>query len=211
MAMDVIKKISILVFVVVSLTGCDKFVALFHRDSEPETHGYYLALIFENSSGENLAESIELSNCDYDLNGQIQWGMIDSDLYTLEIFPKNYIDGEEFEGPDLYPAVYVKEMEVKRFETGLSFIIYFYRSKKDNNVRKLTYKLKCPHIFGDEETHELVSYWNLTDDKYAKCYLIEFNGQEITPKALDDQKYFLGVIKQDSELSNSEGFGKSLN
>ena len=50
--MDVIKKISILVFVVVSLTGCDKFVALFHRDSEPETHGYYLALIFENSSGE---------------------------------------------------------------------------------------------------------------------------------------------------------------
>ena len=211
MPKNVIKKISILVFVVVSLTGCDKFVALFHRDSEPETHGYYLALIFENSSGENLAESIELSNCDYDLNGQIQWGMIDSDLYTLEIFPKNYIDGEEFEGPDLYPAVYVKEMEVKRFETGLSFIIYFYRSKKDNNVRKLTYKLKCPHIFGDEETHELVSYWNLTDDKYAKCYLIEFNGQEITPKALDDQKYFLGVIKQDSELSNSEGFGKSLN
>ena len=69
--MDVIKKISILVFVVVSLTGCDKFVALFHRDSEPETHGYYLALIFENSSGENLAESIELSNCDYDLfNGE---------------------------------------------------------------------------------------------------------------------------------------------
>ena len=94
---------------------------------------------------------------------------------------------------------------------GLSFMINFYRDKKDNNVRKLTYKLKCPHIFGDEETYEFVSYWELTDEKYAKCYLIEFNGREITPKTLDDQKYFLGVIKQDSELSNPEGLGKSLN
>ena len=67
------------------------------------------------------------------------------------------------------------------------------------------------HLYSYSFTHELVSYWNLTDDKYAKCNLIEFNGQEITPKVLDDQKYFLGLIKKDSELSNPEGLGKSLN
>ena len=213
MVMDIIRKISLLVFTIVCFTSCDKFLALFYRDSFPEIHDYNLALFFENPNGENLAEGIELSDCDYDLNGEIQWGRINPDLYTLEIFPKNYIDGEELEGPDLYPAVYIREMEVKRFEMGLSFMINFYRDKKDNNVRKLIYKLKCPHIFGDEETYEFVSYWELTDEKYAKCYLIEFNGQEITPKALDNnlEKFFLGVIKLDTELLASESLSEKLN
>lgn len=44
-------------------------------------------------------------------------------------------------------------------------------------------------------------------------FLIEFNGQEITPKALDNnlEKFFLGVIKLDTELPVSESLSEKLN
>ena len=54
--------------------------------------------------------------------------------------------------------------------------------------KTLTYKLKCPYVFGDEAVHEVVTYWNIpkakssVNDHYAKCYRIEFEGNEITPQ-----------------------------
>jgi len=51
----------------------------------------------------------------------------------------------------------------------------------------LTYKLKCPYVFGDEAVHEIVTYWDIPKTKsgdgsvYAKCNRIEFEGKVITP------------------------------
>ena len=54
----------------------------------------------------------------------------------------------------------------------------------------LTYKIKCPMIFGDEEIHELKACWKFTPEsenmlkyrpRYPECVRIEFGGKEYTP------------------------------
>lgn len=57
--------------------------------------------------------------------------------------------------------------------------------------------MQCPYIFGDEETHELVTYWDLSENIHAKCYRIEFEGQEIIPQTTENRYLSLGVIKLD--------------
>ncbi len=57
----------------------------------------------------------------------------------------------------------------------------------------LTYKLKIAHVFGDEAVYKLVTYWDvpkkyLSDNsKFAKCYRIEFDGNEIIPETPEDE------------------------
>jgi hypothetical protein len=48
---------------------------------------------------------------------------------------------------------------------------------------KIIYTLTCPHIFGDEEPHEIVTYWRPSsngDDLEAVCYRVECDGKEFT-------------------------------
>jgi len=63
----------------------------------------------------------------------------------------------------------------------------------------LTYKLKCPYVFGDDSVHEFVTYWDIPRDKInhsAKCSRIEFEGNEITPTPMDkyEQSYTATII-----------------
>ena len=61
-------------------------------------------------------------------------------------------------------------------------------SHPDPPAEIITRILGCPYVFGDEETHEIVTYWELVDPKlrptaYANnrrfCNRIEFGGKEI--------------------------------
>ena len=176
-----------IIMAAICLSSCN----LFHREP-PMADAYPIAFCFQDASGNNIVEEIKAE----------QSGFIDdkkninSNMYSLDIDIQNYINGKVTSGPHKYPALYVSSLEmIMHNKLGICLTNYFARSSEDNNVRKLTYNLQCPYIFGDEETHELVTYWELNDNIYSKCYRIEFEGQEITPQIMDNEYYSLGVIK----------------
>jgi hypothetical protein len=83
---------------------------------------------------------------------------------------------------------------------GYSYFANAYSLSMDRcpGQKLITYKLKCPYVFGDEEIHELVTYWEILkkeekwDDAAAKCILIEFEGKEIIPMQMNDSYYKSG-------------------
>lgn len=172
------------------LVICLSSFSLFNRCDPQEIDVYMLALRFQDASGNNLAEGIG--------NGELHAneGNIDSKLYSLEIYLQNYIDGETVSGPDAYPRISSLET-IKHNELGTCLSSYFALDKDNNNVRKLIYKLRCPYIFGDSKMHEIVTYWEFCEI-YAKCYRIEFEGQEITPQPFENSYFSLGIITLDN-------------
>lgn len=196
--MKELKKISWLMMVVICLSSCN----LFYRDCIPEIDSYMIALCFQDALGNNVSEGIGTEEPGIEASGKSSnEGTVDPDLYSLEVVLQNYIDGETKPGPDAYPQINSLGT-IKHDKLGTCLINYFSRFRENNNVRKLTYKLKCPYIFGDKETHEIVTYWELSENIYAKCYLIEFEGQEIIPQTFENQYFSLGVIKLDYAHEN---------
>lgn len=183
--MKILKNFSGLMLVIICLASCHWF----YRDDIPEIDSYMIALCFQDALGNNVSEGIGSEEL------RANEGTIDPDLYSLDIVLQNYINGETVPGPDVYPQS-SSLGTINHDELGTCLVNDFTRLKS-NNVRKLTYKLKCPYIFGDEEIHELVTYWELSENIYAKCYRIEFEGQEIIPQTFEKQYYSLGVIKLD--------------
>lgn len=48
-------------------------------------------------------------------------------------------------------------------------------------AERLTFKLNCPYVFGDNAEHEIVSYWKARSQSfYNDCYRVEFDGKEYT-------------------------------
>lgn len=193
--MRTLRDFCLLMLAVICLSSCD----LFQRDYSPEVDIYMIALCFQDASGNNVSENMEaeepgLETSMKNTNGEF----VNPDSYSLNIVPQNYINGETVSGPDDYPALYSSSLGLfKHDRLGTCLTNYFSRFKENNNVRKLTYQLQCPSIFGDRETHELVTYWELTENIYAKCYRMEFEGQEIIPQIIQNQYYSLGVIRLD--------------
>lgn len=95
--------------------------------------------------------------------------------------------------PGFSPDVNRPKLIMERYDDGLCYLTNnFYVPVGDcPPERMLTYKLKCPYLFGDDAVHEFVTYWDIPKaksgwtDYMAKCYRIEFEGNEIVPTSLD--------------------------
>lgn len=184
--MKTLRNFSGLMLVVICLSSC----RWFYHDDIPIFDSYNIAFCFQDALGNNVSEGIGSEEL------RANEGTIDPDLYSLDIVPQNYINGETVPGPDVYPqSSSLGTMKHDKLGTCLRNDFSWYEKK--NNVRKLTYKLQCPYIFGDEEVHELVTYWEFSENIYAKCYRIEFEGQEIIPQTLENRYLSLGVIRLD--------------
>lgn len=183
--MKLLRNFSWLMLVIICLSSCN----LFHRDYPPEVDIYMIALCFQDALGNNVSEGIGTEELRTGASiKNANEGTVNPDLYSLDIVSD----------PDDYTTLYGFSLGmIKSDKLGTCLTNYYCRFRENNNVRKLTYKLQCPYIFGDEETHELVTYWELSKNTYAKCYRIEFGGQEIIPQAFENQYYSLGVIKLD--------------
>ena len=186
----------LLLIMAISLCACP---------TAPEADCYNLALHFRDASGKDLTKGIELEEWSYGESIETaDWGVIPSDLYELGIVPRNYYNGELLEGPNRFPALYVDELEMNRFDgVGYCLSNSFIWSKEGNDVRKLTYKIRCPYVFGDNKEHEFVTYWDLNPHitevlglAYASCYRIEYEGKEFTPQPVRDN-YHVGIIVLD--------------
>ncbi|WP_084166318.1 hypothetical protein [Anditalea andensis] len=172
------KRIISLLALMIYVSSCD----LLSFNTPPESVGYNLYLSFQDVSGNDLVKGIEL-------NGSS--GAVKDSLYILDIIisePCQNWDNTIYNAParpGFIPDVNLPQLGMVSYNGYSHLTNHFGLSLKNcGEQKKLTYKLKCPYLFGDDAIHEFITYWEIPKDKLnhgAKCYRIEFEGNEITP------------------------------
>ena len=165
------------VMAMMNLTSCD----LFFDTLPPKTIVYNLGFNFQDSTGNDLVKGIGLEEwipSDIAMKDALS-GTVNRDFYVLDIIvsePCTNWDNDIYNVP-ARPG----------FEPDVN------RPKLTMNNNNGTYKLKIAHVFGDKAVYEFVTYWDvpkkyLSDNsKFAKCYRIEFDGNEIIPETPEDE------------------------
>ena len=141
-------------------------------------YGYSLFLSFQDESRNDLVDGIEFDNWEgYTTKKDAIFGAVKPDLYLLEIvFP----DGMKNPGkPDPMLGI-VKGEYASDDYYYLTFGTSSYRNQPFEE--KITFRVKCPYVFGDNAIHDIVTWWVYTGNHTfsAKCYRIEFDGKEYT-------------------------------
>jgi len=142
-------------------------------DHEPKFANYLLELGFQDASGKDLVKGIELADS----------------LYTLDIilsepcknWDNNIYNTRARSG--MIPQVYRPVFDCEKLDNGYYVLTNYFSIPQGDcpETKMLTYKLKCPYLFGDDAVHELVTYWNISnkshENVYGKCSRIEFEGK----------------------------------
>lgn len=159
---------------------------------------YSIAISFKDKEGNDLvaplAEEQWVDNPDVS-----HWaGYINPDKYHLDVIYSNlpdWFDNTTYThkaSPGMIPGEHVKYCTAVNFGQPDS---PWYVAHGDatlingwgEEVRDLTLKLSCPTIFGDDEIHEFVTYWEEGEERrgekwVAKCTKLIFEGQDYIPK-----------------------------
>lgn len=196
--MKTLKISGLLAFVIMNFTSCD----LLFGHHEPEFVVYKLGLSFQDTSGNDLVKGIGLKwwlDSTFVSEEQAQSGIVKNDLYVLDIIvsePCKNWDNKIYNTPG--SVVNRPELGMVRYNNGYRYLDNDFGVPVSDCPKEkiLTYKLKCPYVFGDEAVHEFVTYWDIPKAKVAneylaKCYRIEFEGNEITPQ-FSKEKYRSG-------------------
>lgn len=192
--MKKLKVFGLFAIVILSFNSCDRLFG----NLPPESVGYELALSFQDSSGNDLVKGIELEEWPADISMEnAQWGTVKSDTYKLDIIVseacENRYDEIGFELDNRHIlGMYRYDYNYLRISFGLGV-------SDCPEEKMLIYSLKCPYVFGDDDVHELVTYWEIQKSKnenyhIAKCYLINFEGNDITPTLKDGEMVYAANI-----------------
>jgi hypothetical protein len=116
------------------------------------------------------------------------------DLYTLEVvYPDIKMDPvwQHFNNTAAFvPSPdFIHKLEYSINDYGINDNCYYLKFQPGASygyhdgitpAPTITYNLSCPSIFGDEEVHEIVTYWepNPERPRQQKCYRIEYAGKE---------------------------------
>ncbi|MDR2894919.1 MAG: hypothetical protein LBU97_05605 [Alistipes sp.] len=149
---------------------------------------YLLYLSFVDTDGNDLVKDIGAveSGAAYEI------GHVLPDEYTLISFPNKRDLGwlsdptAIYDNPNPYPDLalghpIINDMlgvEREVLEIRISSAPWY-----EGYVDEITYTLTCPHIFGDEAAHEIVTYWRDPSDTpthYRFCYRVVVDGVEYT-------------------------------
>lgn len=194
-----LKSLGLLFLSVICFSSCDWLFG--HKDPVFHYTVYNLAIGFRDASGSDLVKGIGLKDRQSGVSMEdAKWGEVDSDQYRLDIMvdiPCWNWSNDTYDTPSR-PAT--GPFEVKRPQLDIYYYDeicylhnYFELPVEDcPDQRKLTYKLKCPYVFGDKEVHELVTYWDIPTEKpvpttYAKCLRIEFGGDKFIPEKREEE------------------------
>jgi len=197
------KTIKILVFfalaVMCSFSSC--------HTGDPVLVTYTFGLSFQDATGNDLVKGIESDKwwpTDF-TEEDAHTGMVKSDLYTLDIIVSkecNNWDNEIYNAParpGFTPSPNYPLLGWMRMENGYYCFITGLTLQLGDcpNVETLTLKLKCPYVFGDDEIHEFVTYWNLPKkySSFPECTRITIDGIEISKiKNRDDDNRYIALI-----------------
>lgn len=194
--MKVLKVIAFVGLIFINFSSCDLF-----SDHEPEFVVYNLGLSFRDASDNDLVKGIELDEWAYSNEVAMKdapWGVVKRDLYVLDIviaIPCKHWNNETYNTADRAGVAYDANRPIlgmKMYNDRSYYLTNNFRLPVNDcpEEKILTYKLKCPYLFGDEMIHEFVTYWDIPKGKsenqhFAKCYRIEFEGNEVAPGSLD--------------------------
>ncbi len=180
-----------------SFSSCVFF--FWHHDDDIKSVGYQLDLSFQDASGKDLVSGIGVEMMPaYGSSEPVETNYVRSDLYELKVVaskacedvlaatPRNYIPSGRNLGLNSVD--------------GYTFLTthHYYMADKCPDERVLTYKLKCPYVFGNHVVREVVTYWEIPKMRdggvSAICKRITFEGEEITPIASQDGYTYKAVI-----------------
>ncbi len=158
------------------------FTACPFRYHERDTISYDLDFSFQDVDGNDLVRGIGLEKWWPELSEEenASEGTVKDIFYRLRIFVSESC--EEKTASKGYTSV----LKMSRHKE------YWYLSTGSAknaeicpNEEIVTYKLRCSYLFGDEGSHEIVSYWDIPKIKnhyaIATCYRVEFEGKVYTP------------------------------
>ena len=172
----------LLILLSVTVTSCDFLFNLFHTQSDlEESDVYNLALSFQDVSGKDLVNGIELKD----------YATVNLNAYNLDIIASEPRESR-----------YDDMLGIKKYNDGYCYLknnLSVFIGEDRPEERKLTYRLQCPHLFGDNDVHYIDTYWDIPKDKkgldyYAKCTLIEYGGKKIIPHIDEDEQYYVATV-----------------
>lgn len=140
-------------------------------------------------------------------------GTINPERYELEIERPGHSplkcwlmeERKKLRGPYFLVGNFYDSSQYFREQYGETYDMYvlanFYANIKENGTdviemdTELTYRITCPTVFGDNEPHNLVTYWEESEDRigmsaFPKCIRAVYDGKEIQvekiPKVWED-------------------------
>ena len=211
--MKVLKTLGLLALTTMIFYSC--FIR--YAAEPPEFVIYNLGLSFQDTSGNDLVKGIGLR----EVSPSGMSGTVIPDLYVLDVIisePCKNWDNEVYNTParpGFDPDINRPKLGINngmdKFNNGEYYLTNSFWLPVDGcpEIRILTYKLKCPYVFGNEEVHEFVTYWDIPktkafgSDYHAKCLRIEFEGNEIFPQApIDERNTYGAIIVLNGDVSN---------
>ncbi|MDR2911408.1 MAG: hypothetical protein LBV47_08645 [Bacteroidales bacterium] len=160
------------------------------RIGYPPGYTHSLWLGFQNISGNDLLEGAELIWSDE------MSSAYNSKFYTLDVV---YEDGipDPYKNNDprydkMYPGLFLWEGQSPPWQLGsrlnlnpnYNYLQFNVFSNRNYFAQKIIFRLTCPYLFGDDEAHDIVTWWkNYTyRNKYninTFCYRMEYEGNEV--------------------------------
>jgi len=175
------------------LIGCTQ-----RKDADSIIDYWYNTILFsvQDISGNDLVKGIEFDWWQSDLEPDEEFavgGGVKSELYSLDIvFPDPSMDPfEQYKAMNSSPDIILDDFIPKRLLlkkiNGYSYLGVQPTSIRHNFLDwkvcyppagMLTFKLRCPYVFGDNAEHEIVTYWKPYTQILNDCYRVEFDGKE---------------------------------
>ena len=161
-------------------------------NNEMLSYDYYLKLSFQDVSGNDLVKGIDSDEM-WGQHGIVTSeedaivGIVKPDLYKLDII---------FQKPELYFGKNILNGVIKDNELGFekregySYLGLRISSRRNKPPEtKITFRLTCPYVFGDDVEHDIVTYWKRNDNRYSQlCHRIEFEGKEFSQITYESHK-----------------------
>ncbi len=180
------KTVRLLLCFVVALMG---FSCELDGGERHQPRSYILILSFRDAAGNDLVDGLEGTEPEGSINGD----HVKPELYELISSPSLYelrpsVRGRE----DPYPKLTFsapRENPTPGLGSSPPYDGYYLlgismtTTPKHKGLSTITYTLTCPHVFGDEAAHEIVTYWRKPSSGrsyYRACYRVEVDGREFT-------------------------------
>ena len=173
-------------------------------------YNHYLFLNIRDASGVDLVKQLALHEAnreDFVSPNSLGHSSINPELYALEAeFADKMLDPiwRYNNDPDIVGYVR-KDAPCLEFvnKEGVYYLTFhprgsYGRKERTPPAQWITYRLTCPTIFGDNEAHEIKTFWRppkKTSNNYQVCYQIDYANNQIVDITVDqyDHLYYATI------------------
>ena len=193
-------KLTVLLAIMLIMNSCNK-----QKEEIYPFYQHHFFLSIQDASGNDLIKGIDWNIWQPDKSQEENQAAMEKnkELYTLKaIYPEVYMDPVWMHynmGAAIPDTRYCYELgimvdgnyKINNAPFYLGFYpqhsIRHYNGRELPVAEKITYQLSCPYIFGDDATHDIITWWKQNSDGSlnALCYRIEFEGKEFTQITYD--------------------------